>query len=180
MFSKSYCRYTNKRTNSNLLSLSLSLSFSTKLSDITNLLGIPNFPSQFSQDDFLPFLATSNNHHCHFDNLFEFPVAHFTYLPYDNLSIDKILELPASVRPYAKRVPQIPSLDGTSDVSLQTAPSSSNVLVNIHNIGNPTPNFDPVPPPSFNNLITTQLPTSHPPHQYNTPPNYPPPTQSSY
>ena len=41
------------------------------------------FPSQFSKDELLPFLVTSDNCHPHFYYLRDFPVAHFTYLTYD-------------------------------------------------------------------------------------------------
>ena len=103
-----------------------------------------NFPSQFSQDEFLPFLATSDNRHPHFYNLLDFPVARFTHLTFDNHSIDKPLELHPSVRPNAKHTPQLPSIDTTSDVSLQTHPSSCNVLVYTHKIGNTPPKINPL------------------------------------
>ena len=109
-----------------------------------------NFPSQFSQDEFLLFLATSDNRHPHFYNLLDFPVARFTHVTIDNHSIDKSLALHPSGRPYAKHTPQLPSIDTTSDVSLQTHPSSCNVLVYTHKIGN-TPSNTPT-----TNAITTQ------------------------
>ena len=46
-------------------------------------------PLEFSRDEPLPFLATSENHHFFFYSLRDFPVTHFTYLTYDNHSIDK-------------------------------------------------------------------------------------------
>ena len=91
-----------------------------------------------------------------------------TYLTYDDNTIDKRHDLPPPVRPYAKCTRQIPSFDTTSDVSLQTIPSASNVFVKTHNIGNRPPNPD-TPPPSLNNPISTQPSTSHSPHQYITP-----------
>ena len=109
-----------------------------------------------------------------FNNLRSFPVTHLFYLTYDSHSIDRGLELTPPSRPYATRTPQFPSFDTTSDVSHQTIPSTSNVFVISHNIINPPPNLDPHPPPSSNNPITTQ-PSSHPPHQYNTPIHSPTP-----
>ena len=91
------------------------------------------------------------------------------YLTYDTHSIDKSLERPSPLRPYATRTPQIPSFDTTSDVSLQTIPSASNVLVKTHKIGNPSPNLDPPLPPALKNPITTQRSSSHSPYQYITP-----------
>ena len=104
-----------------------------------------NFPSQFSNDELLHCLATSDNCHPVFYILRDFPVFHFNYLTYDNLSTDKSLELPSpsSLRPYAT-------------------------------IRNPPPNLDHPPPPSLNDPITTQPSSSHSPHQYNTPSNSPP------
>ena len=61
-----------------------------------------------------------------------------------------ILALHPSGRPYAKHTPQLPSIDTTSDGALQTHPSSCNVLVYTHKIGN-TPSNTPT-----TNAITTQ------------------------
>ena len=56
-----------------------------------------NFPQQFTPDELLPFLDTSDNHHPHYYNLLDFPSSHFAYLTYDSNSIDKSLNLPPSV-----------------------------------------------------------------------------------
>ena len=53
------------------------------------------------------------------------------------------------------RTPQTPPFDTISDVSLQTIPSASNVSVNTHNTGNPSPNLDP-PSPLFSNIPITR------------------------
>ena len=58
---------------------------------------------------------------------------------------------------------------------LHTIPSTSNVLVNTHKIGNPPPSLDPPPPLPFCNPINTQPSSSHSPQQSNTPFNFPPP-----
>ena len=108
-----------------------------------------HFPSQFTKDERLPFLAISDNRHLFSNNFLDFPVSLFNYLLYDTYSIDKRLEHPPPSRPQATRTPQIPSFGTTSDVSLQTIPSPSNVSVNTHKIGTPPPSLDPPPPPSL-------------------------------
>ena len=72
------------------------------------------------------------------------------------------------------RTPQIPSFNTISDVSLQTFSSASNVSVNVHYIGNPPPNLDPLSPFPLNYPITTQTSSTHSAHQYKTPSNSPP------
>ena len=95
-------------------------------------------------------------------------------LTYDTQSINKSLELPPPARPYNTYLSQTFASDTTSEVSLQTILSTSNVLENTHSIGNPPSNLDPPPlhltysiPPS-NNLITTQTTISYSPLQYKT------------
>ena len=126
-----------------------------------------------SQDELLPFLATSDNRHPFFYNLHDFPVTNFNYLTHDNHSIDNSLELPPPLRTYAARFPQINSFDTISDAPLLTIPSASDVPLNTHKIGI-HPILDPSPPPSLKNPITTQPSSSHSPHQYNTTSNSPP------
>ena len=154
-FSKSHFEYTKCRTNSIILTLS------------------QNY--QLTEDELLPFLAPSDNRHPFFYNIRDVPVSHSNYLTYDTHSIDKSLELPPPLGPQATRIPQIPSFDITSAISLQTTPSTFNGYVNTHIIGNPLPNLDPPPPPSLNNPITSQPSSSHSPHQFNVPSNSPPP-----
>ena len=133
-----------------------------------------NFRPQFSKDELLPPLTTSNYLHPRFSNLLHFLFAHSNHITFDNHSIDQRLELPFSARPYAKR--QVPSLDTTSEISLLTIPSPSNVLVSTHRIGNPPPNLDPPHPLSSQHPINAQPSTSLSPRQYNTPSNTIPPT----
>ena len=132
------------------------------------------FPSKFTQDELLLFFALPDNRQPQFYNLLDFPTTHLTYLTYDKHSLDKSLNLPPPVRPYSKQNYLPPCFDTTSDVSLQTNPSSSNVLINTHSIDNPIPNLDPPPPPAINHVIITQPSTSQSPNQYNTPHNTPP------
>ena len=63
------------------------------------------------------------------------PITHFDYLTYENLNINKSLELLPPIRPYYTYLPQTFTSEITSDVSLQTIPSTSNVLVNTHSFG---------------------------------------------
>ena len=62
-----------------------------------------------------------------------------------------------------------PSLDTTSNVSIQTRPSTSNAVINTKSIVDP--NVDP--PTSQTNIITTQPSTSPTPIQYTAPSNNP-------
>ena len=62
----------------------------------------------------------------------------------------------------------------TSNISLQTITSASNVLVNTQNIGTPPPpKLDPPLPPILPNPLITQPSTSQSPHQYNVPSHSP-------
>ena len=132
------------------------------------LTSLPNFLKKNSS----PFLAISDNRRPFFYNLRDFPVTHFDYLFYDNHSLDKSLEVPPPLRPYAKRTPQFPSFDATSDVSFQSIPSATQYLVNTQKmVIQRTPNLDP---PSLNNAFTAQ--PSHSPHQYNILSNSHPPS----
>ena len=67
----------------------------------------------------LPLPASNDNQHPHFHNFQDFPVAHIKNLYNDSLGVNKNLELPLSVRSYAKHTPQPQSFDTTSDNSLQ-------------------------------------------------------------
>ena len=60
-------------------------------------------------------------------------------------SIDEYLELHLFVRPYAKHTFQIPSINNTSDLSLQTIPSSPNVLLVSSKFRSPYSSFSPEP-----------------------------------
>ena len=64
-----------------------------------------NCPSQFTQDELLPFLDKFNNHHPQFYNLLDYPSTHFSYLTYETHSIDNSLNLPPPFRPYAMSPP---------------------------------------------------------------------------
>ena len=143
------------------------------------------FPSQFSKDETLPFIASCDNQNPSLYAPRDFPITHFDlliYLTYDTHSINQSLEIPPPIRPYYTYLPQTLTSDTTSDVSVQTVPSTSNVLVNAHTFGNQPPKLDTPPLPSSisippsNNHITTQPSSSHSPLQYNTPSNTPPPT----
>ena len=128
-----------------------------------------NFPQLFTNDELLPFIDNSDNHHPQFCNLLDFPPSHFSYITYNSNSIDKSLNLPPPIRPYAKQNPLPPSIDTTSNVSLQTLPSSLNVIVNINPGTNQ--NFHPSTPQT--NTITTDPSTSPTPNQYITTSNNP-------
>ena len=95
-------------------------------------------------------LSITDNHHPQYCNLV-LPPSRFAYIIYDSNSIDKNLNLPPPIRPYAKQNPLPPSIDTTSNVSLQTLSSSSNVIVNT----NPTTN-QKFPPSSSQTTTTTQ------------------------
>ena len=129
-----------------------------------------NFPQQFTNDKLLPFIDTSDNHHPQYYNLLKFLPSHFAYLTYDSNSIDKSLNLPPPNRPYAKQHPLPPSIDTTSNVSLQTLPSSSNVIVKA----SPTTNQNFPPSTSQTTTTTENISTSHTPNQNTTPSNTPP------
>ena len=129
-----------------------------------------NVQQQFTNDEFLPFFDTSDNHHPQVHNLLDFPSPHFSYITYDSNSIDKRLNLPTPVRPYAKQNPLPPSIDTTSNISLQTLPSSSNVIV----IANPSTNQNFYPSTSQTTTITNNLFASHTHNQDTTPSNTPP------
>ena len=125
-----------------------------------------NFPQQFTPDELLPFLDTSDRQHPQYYNLLDFPSSHFTYLASN--SLDK--SLPPPVRPYTQLHHLPPSTDTTSNISIQTLPSSSNAVVNLIPLNiqhNPTST-------SQLTLINENLPTSHSPNQYTTPSNTPP------
>ena len=146
-------------------------------------LQVPNgfviLPLQFALDELSPFLAISDNSHPQFYNLLDFPTTHFTYLTYDNHSIDKSHIRSPPIRPYAKQTHLQSSFDTTSDVSSQTIPPSSNVFMHTHPFGSTATKLlqnSPPPPPSINHVITTQPSTSRSPHQYNTPSQTTPPT----
>ena len=111
-----------------------------------------NFPPQFSKDEFLPFIASSGNSDPSFYDLRDFAVTHFDFLTYDTLSINKSLEPPPPIRPHYTYLPQMLASDTTSDVSLQTITSASNVLVNTHSIGNLHPNLNTPPLPPTNSV----------------------------
>ena len=144
-----------------------------------------NIPSQFSRDELLPFIACTTNQKPSIYDILDFPVTHFDFLTYDTQSINKSLELFPPVRLYNTYLSQTFASDTTSEISLQTMPSTSNEFVNTHSFGNPPPNLDPrLSPPSnslppSNNLITTQTTNSHSPLQYITPSNTPPPTNNN-
>ena len=100
-----------------------------------------NFPQQFSPDELLPFLITSDSQHQQYYNLLDFPSSHFQYLAYDSNSLDKSLNLPSPIRPYTQQPYLPPSTDTTSNISIQTLPSSSNAIINpisLNNQYNPT------------------------------------------
>ena len=78
----------------------------------TNLLGIQNFiqlsinfPSQFTQDELLPFLNTSDNQYPYFYKILDLPPTKFSYLTYDNNSISNNPNIPLPIRPYAQQNP---------------------------------------------------------------------------
>ena len=129
-----------------------------------------NLPQHFNNDELLPFIDNSDNHHPQYYNLLDFPPSHFAYITYDSTSIDKSLNIPPPIRPYAKQHHLPPSIDTSSNIFLQTFPSSSNVILNT----NPTTN--PFFPPSTPQTTTTtaNLSASHTPNQYSTPSNTPP------
>ena len=85
----------------------------------------------------------------------------------DSNSIDKSLNLSPSIRPDAKHHPLPPSIDTTSNVSLQTLPSSSNVIDNT----NPTKNQIFPTSTSQTTKTTANLSTSHIPNQITPPSN---------
>ena len=87
--------------------------------------------------NFYPFIDNSDNHHPQYYNLLDFPPSHFSYITYDSTSIDKSLNLPPPIRPYAKQHPLPPSIDTTSNIFLQTFSSSSNVILNTNPTTNP-------------------------------------------
>ena len=83
-FSKSYPQNKNQRTNSNILPFfrkffrhNYQLVWHSKFQTACK-----NFPQQFTPDEFLPILDTSDNHHPHYYNLLDFPSSHFAYLTY--------------------------------------------------------------------------------------------------
>ena len=129
-----------------------------------------NFPQQFSSDELLPFIIKSDSQHQHYYNLLDFPSSHFQYLAYDSNSLDKSLNLPSPIRPYTQQSYLPPSTDTTSNISIQTLPSSSNAIINpisLNNQPNPT-STSQVP------LNNENLSPSNSPNQYNTPSNTPP------
>ena len=77
------------------------------------------------------------------------------------MKLKKLLcELSLPFRPCAKHTPQAPSNDTTSDKSLQTLSSSSNVLVATHKFANQPPTLNPLHPPVSHQPITTHPSTS--------------------
>ena len=129
-----------------------------------------NSPQHVTNDELLPFIDNPDNQHPQFVNLLDFPSTHFSYLTFDSKSIDKSLNLPPPIRPYAKQNLLPPSIDTTSNVSLQTLPSSSNVILNT----NPSSNQNFPPSTSQTTTITTNPSISSTPNQYTTPSNTPP------
>ena len=129
-----------------------------------------NFPQQFTPDELLPFLYTSDRQHPQYFNLLDFPSSHFTYLACDSKSLDKSPYLPPPVRPYTQQHHLPPPTDTTSNVSIQTLPSSSNAIVNLI-----PPNNQHIPTSNSQvTVINDNLPTSHSPNHYTTPSNTPP------
>ena len=129
-----------------------------------------NFPQQFSSDELLPFIINSDSQHKQYYNLLDFPSSHFQYLAYDPNSLNKSLNLPSPIRPYTQQSYLPPSTDTTSNISIQTLPSSSNALINpisLNNQHNPTST-------SQVTLNNENLSPSNSPNQYNTPSNTPP------
>ena len=143
-----------------------------------------NFPQHFTPDEHLPFLDISDNYHPQYYNLLEFPSSHFAYLTYDSNSIDKSLNLSPPVRPYSQQHNIPPPNDTISNLSIQTLPSSSHVVVNPTSSLNqhfPPSNSQVTSlhqhnPPSISQITTTNdnHPPSHSPNQYTTPSNTPP------
>ena len=129
-----------------------------------------NFPQQFSSDELLPFIIHPDTQHKHYYNLLDFPSSQFQYLAYDPNSLDKSLNLPPPIRPYTHQSYLPPSTDTTSNISIQTLPSSSNAIIN------------PISPNNQHNPASTSqvtlnndnLSTSNSPNQYTTPSNTPP------
>ena len=109
-----------------------------------------------------------DNTHPEFYNLFELPMAHCKFIQFDNMRLIKSLELFTHIHPFTTFCSQTPIVNTNSDVSLQTLPSSSHVLVNTHAIDNFNPQMDllSIPP-----KVTPQSP-----HMYNTPSFSPSPT----
>ena len=128
---------------------------------------------QFTPNELLPFIDTPDNRHPQYYNLLDFPSSHFQYLTYDSNSLDKSLNLPPPVRSYAQQHTTPPSIDTTSNISIQTLPSSSNALLN-------PPQLNQSIPPSTSQITTADetLP-SHSPNQYTTPSNTPPAVSSN-
>ena len=80
------------------------------------------------------------------------------------------LNLPSPIRPYTQQSYLPPSTDTTSNISIQTLPSSSNAIINpisLNNQHNPTS----ISQVTLNN---ENLSPSNSPNQYNTPSNTPP------
>ena len=129
-----------------------------------------NFPQQFSSDELLPFIINPDTQHKQYYNLLDFPSCQFQYLAYDPNSLDKSLNLPSPIRPYTHQSYLPPSTDTTSNISIQTLPSSSNAIIN------------PISPNNQHNpasisqvtLNNDNLSTSNSPNQYTTPSNTPP------
>ena len=63
------------------------------------------FPSQFSKDELLPFIASSENQDPSFLDFHDFTVSHSEMLTYDTHSFNKCLELPPPVRPFYTYLP---------------------------------------------------------------------------
>ena len=186
-FSKCYTQYKNQRTKIQIYSLFLRKFFRHNYQLVWHSkfrTACKNFPQQFTPDEFLPFLDTSDNHHPHYYNLLDFPSTQFAYFTYDSNSIDKSLNLPPSVRPYSQQNSIPLSNDTISDLSIQTLPSSSQVVLNPTSSSNQNipPSTSQVTslnqhnPPSISQVITTNNnpPPSHSPIQYTTPSNTPP------
>ena len=124
----------------------------------------------FSSDELLPFLINSDSEHQQYYNLLDFPSSHFQYLAYDSNSLDKSPNLPSPNRPYTQQPYLPPSTDTTSNISIQTLPSSSNAIINpisLNNQHNPTST-------SQVTLTNENLSSPNSPNQYNTPSNTPP------
>ena len=96
--------------------------------------------------------------------LLDFPPSRFAYITNESNSIDKSLNIPPPIRPYAKQNPLPLSIDTTSNVFLQTLSSSSNVIVHT----NPTTNQNVPPSTSQTTTTTANLSTSHTLNQYTT------------